>query len=91
MDKKRVHIIVLGKVQGVFYRASTKDTADNLGLGGIVRNKPDGTVEVIAEGDEGQLQKLIDWCHIGPDRSIVRGVEVDWSPYAAEVQEFNIH
>ena len=91
MDKKRVHIIVLGKVQGVFYRASTKDMADKLGLGGIVRNKPDGTVEVIAEGDEGQLQKLIDWCHIGPDRSIVRGVEVDWSPYAAEFQEFNIH
>lgn len=91
MDKKRVHIIVLGKVQGVFFRASTKDTADNLELSGFVRNKSDGTVEVIAEGDRGQLQKLVDWCHIGPDRSIVSGVEVDWSPYTAEFQEFNIH
>lgn len=91
MDKKRVHIIVLGKVQGVFFRASTKDTADNLGLNGFVRNNPDGTVEVIAEGDEAQLQKLIDWCHIGPDRSIVSGVEVNWSPFAAEFEAFNIH
>ena len=91
MDKKRVHIIVLGKVQGVFFRASTKDTADNLELSGFVRNKSDGTVEVIAEGDEGQLQKLVDWCHIGPDRSIVSGVDVNWSPYAAEFQGFNIH
>lgn len=91
MDKKRVHIIVLGKVQGVFFRASTKDTADKLGVGGLVRNNPDGTVEVIAEGYEAQLQKLIDWCHIGPDRSIVSGVETDWLPYTAEFQEFNIH
>ena len=91
MDKKRVHIIVLGKVQGVFFRASTKDTAERLGLNGLVKNNPDGTVEVVAEGDEKQLQKLIDWCHIGPDRSIVSSVEIDWSPYAAEFQDFDIH
>ncbi len=90
MDKKRVHIIVLGKVQGVFFRASTKDKADGLGLSGFVRNNSDGTVEIVAEGDEIQLHKLVDWCHIGPDRSIVSSVQIDWQQYAAEFQEFNI-
>ena len=65
MDKKRAHLIIYGKVQGVFFRASTKDKAIELGLKGFVRNQPDGTVEVIAEGSEKQLQELVAWCHEG--------------------------
>ena len=57
MDKKRVQLIIHGKVQGVFFRTSTKDKANELRLSGFVRNSEDGTVEVIAEGDEDQLQK----------------------------------
>ncbi|MGB2692976.1 MAG: acylphosphatase [Thermodesulfobacteriota bacterium] len=91
MDKKRLHLIIQGKVQGVFFRASTKEKACELGLRGIVRNKEDGTVEVIAEGDKTQLQKLADWCHIGPDHSIVDRVQIDWLPYITEFEEFTIN
>ena len=90
MDKKRVHIIVQGKVQGVFFRASTKDKATELGLSGFVRNMPDGTVEIVAEGSQEQLTKLVDWCHIGPERSIVNEVHSDWQTYIAEFEAFNI-
>jgi len=91
MDKKRVHLIIQGKVQGVFFRASTKDKARELGLSGFVRNKEDGTVEVVAEGDQEQLQKLVDWCHIGPDHSCVNAVQLDWQPYIAQVEKFTIN
>ncbi|MGB3728334.1 MAG: acylphosphatase [Thermodesulfobacteriota bacterium] len=91
MDKKRLHLIIQGKVQGVFFRASTKEKACELGLRGFVRNKEDGTVEVIAEGDKTQLQKLADWCHIGPDHSIVDRVQIDWLPYITEFEEFTIN
>lgn len=57
---------VTGKVQGVFFRASTKDKADELGLNGWVKNMPDGSVEVHAEGDEHALLELEKWLHVGP-------------------------
>lgn len=91
MDKQRVHIIVQGKVQGVFFRASTKDKAVELELSGFVRNMPNGTVEIVAEGSQKQLKKLVDWCHKGPDRSIVSEVHTDWQTYIAEFEAFNIH
>jgi len=91
MDKKRVHIIIQGKVQGVFFRVFTKDKAKELELNGFVRNKLDGTVEVVAEGYKDQLQKLVDWCHIGPDLSIVETVQSDWQPYSAQFEEFTIN
>ena len=81
MDKKGVRLIIHGKVQGVFFRASTKDKAIELGLKGFVRNKPDETVEVIAEGPEKQLRELVAWCHEGPDHSIVELVKLDWQSY----------
>lgn len=88
---KRVRLIIQGKVQGVFFRASTKDKAKELGLKGFVRNRPDGTVEVIAEGDIDQLQKLVDWCHTGPDLSRVDSVQLDWQPYDMQFEEFTIN
>lgn len=88
--KKRIHLIIQGKVQGVFFRASTKDKASELGLCGFVRNKQDGTVEVVAEGHLSELQNLADWCRIGPSRSRVDMVQVDWQPYIAEYTEFVI-
>ena len=91
MDKKRVHLIIRGKVQGVFFRASTRDKAKELGLSGFVRNKEDGTVEIEVEGDENQLQRLIDWCHTGPDLSRVDSVQLDWRPYLKEFETFTIN
>ncbi|MDX2048272.1 MAG: acylphosphatase [Chitinophagaceae bacterium] len=64
-------IIVRGKVQGVYYRASAKDEADRLGIQGEVKNLPDGSVCIIAEGTAGQIDELIAWCYKGPPRAIV--------------------
>ena len=72
-------ITVIGKVQGVYFRASTQEKAVELGLTGEVRNLPDGNVEVIACGTSDNVHQLIDWCHEGPPRAKVDQVLVeDW-------------
>lgn len=73
---KHVSIHVKGKVQGVFFRASTKDMAQNLGLLGFVRNEPDGSVYIEAEGTDADLELFIAWCKKGPDRARVDEVLV---------------
>jgi len=69
-------IIVEGTVQGVFFRARTKDKADELDIRGEVRNLRDGSVEIVAVGDEASVQKLVEWCHQGPSRAKVTNVTV---------------
>lgn len=71
------HILVSGRVQGVFFRASAKDKADELNLTGWVRNKNDGTVEAYAEGADDALQQFINWCHQGPSEAEVNDVNVN--------------
>lgn len=68
---KRYIIRVSGKVQGVFFRVSTKENADHLGLNGIVRNEPDGSVYVEAEGQSVSLEAFAAWCKKGPNRAQV--------------------
>jgi len=74
--KRTVSIIVSGKVQGVFFRQSTKEKARSLSITGEVSNKKDGTVHVIATGESDAIDQLIDWCKRGPERAEVEGVEV---------------
>ncbi|MDH3359781.1 MAG: acylphosphatase [Desulfobulbaceae bacterium] len=76
MPNECVHIIVEGRVQGVFYRASTKEEASRLGLTGWVRNRPEGSVEAIIEGDPEQISKMIGWLHKGPPHATVTRVRV---------------
>ena len=76
---KHYNLIVSGKVQGVFYRASTKKKALKLGLNGFVKNKVDGSVYIEAEGNEEDLRHLVDWCNYGPDNAIVSEVVVEES------------
>lgn len=71
---KHLSIIVTGKVQGVFFRASAKEAADKIGLKGIVQNERDGSVYIEAEGNEQQLQQFISWCHEGPPHARVEKV-----------------
>lgn len=68
---KTIRLIIKGKVQGVFYRASTKDTANKLGIKGWVRNLPDGNVEIMATAEQQILYNFIMWCHQGPPKAIV--------------------
>lgn len=72
---KHLDIKVKGKVQGVFFRASTKAVADQLGVRGIVRNEKDGSVYIEAEGDDFSLGSFLEWCHEGPEKSVVEKVE----------------
>ena len=72
--------VVRGRVQGVFFRASTRDLADELGVTGWVRNDPEGTVTIHAEGAPDDVDTLLTWAHEGPDRARVVGVDVDDVP-----------
>lgn len=74
---KAVKITVTGKVQGVFYRASARDTADQLQLYGFAQNQPDGSVYIEAEGAEESINRFIDWCQHGPPRASVSTVVVE--------------
>ena len=72
----RRRVVVRGRVQGVFFRASCRDAAHALGVSGWVSNEPDGTVQAVFEGDEGAVEGMVAWCHSGPPQSQVHGVEV---------------
>lgn len=76
---RRAHVIVSGRVQGVFFRAHTQERARALGLSGWVRNLPDGRVEIVAEGGEGKISSLLDWVRIGPPGARVEGLQLEWS------------
>jgi acylphosphatase len=70
-----VHLIIRGEVQGVFYRATTKDVADKAGIKGWVKNTADGNVEIMATGTEEQLTQFIEWCKKGPRKAKVEDVK----------------
>ena len=72
----RVNVIISGRVQGVWFRASTKEKADQLGITGWVRNTSDGNVEAVFEGDEKILQEMLEWCHQGPTHAKVENVKI---------------
>lgn len=72
----RVHVVISGRVQGVWFRATTKQKAERLGLTGWVRNTYDGNVEAVFEGEENSVQEMLDWCRHGPPLSKVDNVEV---------------
>lgn len=78
MHRKRAHTRVRGRVQGVSYRAATRATAESLGVVGWVRNLPDGSVELEAEGEGAAIDQLIAWLHRGPIGASVSSVDVAW-------------
>jgi acylphosphatase len=73
---RRVRVLVSGRVQGVFYRATCAHLAREAGLGGYVRNLPDGRVEAALEGPDEVVERLVAWCRTGPDHARVDEVEV---------------
>lgn len=86
----RAHLWVSGWVQGVFYRYSTREQAQILGLKGWVKNLNDGRVEAIIEGEKKQVEKLINWCHKGPPGARVDNVEIKFEEYKGEFTSFSI-
>jgi len=87
---KRVHVIISGRVQGVFFRAETKRVADSLGLKGWVKNRPDGSVEALFEGDETAINRMLKWCWKGPLLARVNNVEVQEEPSEGTLKDFRI-
>lgn len=86
MEVKHINIKVSGKVQGVFYRASAKEKADELKVKGFVRNEPNGDVYIEAEASEELLYKFIKWCSQGPARAVVEHIEAipaDYTGYSS--------
>jgi acylphosphatase len=71
----RVHIVVTGRVQGVYFRQSTQEQALALGVSGWVRNRSDGSVEMVAEGHGSAIEQLVKWCEKGPEMARVDSVE----------------
>lgn len=88
--RRRIHLKVSGRVQGVFYRVSTRDKARELGIYGDVKNVSDGSVEINAEGDETKLNELISWVHRGPSHARVEKVEVKWLDSIEGYTDFRI-
>jgi acylphosphatase len=89
-ENKRAHLLISGRVQGVFYRTNTKDQAERLGLFGWVRNLPDGRVEAVFEGEKSAIEEMIGWCHKGPPGAKVTDVRVKWEEYRGEFDDFRI-
>jgi Acylphosphatases len=89
-ENARIHIIVSGRVQGVFFRDFTRRHAQNLGITGWVRNLPNGEVEIIAEGKRSKLLSLIEAVKIGPQYAQVKDCKVNWEEYKGEFASFTI-
>lgn len=90
MALKQLQLFIRGRVQGVYFRASAQREARRLGLTGWVRNRADGAVEILAEGEEAQIRELYGWAQKGPSAARVERVDTRWRSYTGEFPEFRI-
>jgi acylphosphatase len=86
----RAHVIVRGMVQGVFFRSSAREKAFQLGVKGWIKNRTDGKVEGIFEGEKYAVMELVDFCRHGPPGASVDDVDVEWSDFEGEFSSFEI-
>jgi acylphosphatase len=87
----RADVRVTGRVQGVWFRQSTKNTADQYGVTGWCRNNPDGSVEAIFEGEESAVKSAVSWCETGPEFAHVDNLQVEWGNASGEFSRFEIY
>jgi acylphosphatase len=88
--KTRAHVLVSGRVQGVFFRSETRREARKHGVNGWVRNLPDDRVEAVFEGEEENVKKLLEFCRRGPPGTKVTNTQVTWESYSGEFRDFEI-
>ena len=86
--KVRAHLLISGRVQGVYFRQSTLLEAQNLGVKGWVRNLMDGRVEAVFEGEEHEVKMLVNYCRQGPPAARVNNLEVSYGPFKGEFSKF---
>lgn len=89
MEKARAHVLISGRVQGVFYRSFTEDVAHSLGLKGWVKNCGDGKVEAVFEGKKEDIEKAISLCYKGPPAARVSNIDVRWEDFKGEFDIFS--
>ena len=90
MAKARKRVVIAGRVQGVFYRVTMREYAQALNVNGLVKNRHDGKVEALLEGEEEDVEMLIRWCHQGPPGARVSTVKVKTEQYTGEYSGFEI-
>lgn len=90
MAKVRVHLFITGRVQGVFFRASTHEEAQRRKLTGWVKNLHDGRVEAVFEGEEENVKPMIAWCQKGPSHAAVKDLSVTVEVYRGEYADFAV-
>jgi acylphosphatase len=91
MEKVRARAVIEGRVQGVFFRYDTQEMALQLGLKGWVKNRRDGCVEAVFEGNKDKVDQIIQWCHRGPSEARVTNVHLNWEDYTGEFEDFAIN
>lgn len=89
-SRERAHVYVSGNVQGVFFRDSTRQKAEELGLSGWVKNTPDGRVEAVFEGPTDEVRQMVDWCENGPSQADVDDVEVEYGEAEGDSESFEV-
>ena len=90
MELARCHVLISGRVQGVFFRLETANIARKKNITGLVRNLRDGRVEAVFEGKRQDIDRLIRFCRRGPPSAIIKNLEIKWEPWRGEFQEFRI-
>jgi len=90
MQQARAHLLIRGRVQGVFYRAFTRDIAHQLDIRGWVRNLYDGSVEAVFEGGKEDIEQAIKHCCMGPPGARVEDVGVTWEDYKGDLEGFQM-
>ncbi|UCD96043.1 MAG: acylphosphatase [Candidatus Bathyarchaeota archaeon] len=88
--KMRAHMVIQGRVQGVFFRWETRRRAQNEGVTGWIRNLPDGNVEAVFEGEQVQVDRVVDFCRKGPLGARVQSVQVTYEKFLGEFSDFRI-
>ncbi len=88
--KARAHVLVSGRVQGVFFRAKTMQEAIRLGVNGWVRNLPDGRVEAVFEGEKEVVDAAVEFCRKGTRSAVVTGFDLKWEPFTGEFKDFKV-
>ena len=89
-DKERAHVQISGEVQGVFFRDSTRQKAEELGLAGWVKNTPDGNVEAVFEGPSEKVREMLSWCEEGPQQASVENVDTDIGDADGDLSGFEV-
>jgi len=88
MPKQKIVLKIFGLVQGVGFRYYTAEKAEELGLNGWVRNEPDGSVTIVAQGEKANLEKLVEWAKKGPFLARVKDVKIEWQELTNSIDAF---